>query len=96
MQVETWFFVAIQPDGQFQAHTRMPDEPIEALRQATSKDIFDVCETITRNHEQQVLVDKVVAAVVDALKPTTEPVSSRIAARLKERGLEPDSGDASP
>lgn len=96
MQVETWFFVAIQPDGQFQAHTKMPEEPIEAIRQATPKDIFDVCETITRNHEQQVLVDKIVSAVVDKLQPTSEPISSRIAARLKERGLEPDSGDSTP
>jgi hypothetical protein len=96
MQVETWFFVAIQSDGQFQAHTKMPEEPIEAVRQATAKDIFDVCETIARNHEQQVLVDKIVEAVVNKIQPTPQPVSSRIAARLKERGLEPDSGDSTP
>jgi len=92
MDVETFFLVAVTSDGGFVTYSEMPQEPINAERQATTADIYSVAQQIVREVDQQLLADRITASVLNALAPQVEPtLSDKLKEALKERGIDPES-----
>jgi hypothetical protein len=92
LNVETFFLVTVTPDGGFVTYTKMPEEPIEAARQATTHDVYMVSQQIVKELDQQMLVERIAMAVANALVPAPEPtVPDRLKDALKERGIDPES-----
>ena len=92
MAIETYFLIAVNEDGTFTSYSQLPEEPLDAKRPSTTWDIFQTCQTIAKEFETQVLVDRIVNTVVSALAPAAEPsIPSKLKEALKERGINPES-----
>ena len=85
-QIETAFTVIVNTDGTFSVNLKQTGEIIEVNREATSYDVFITLQSIVKELETQMLVDR----IVNALTPTAEPtVPDAIKEKLKERGITP-------
>jgi len=92
IEVETFFLVTVTPEGGFITYTKMPDEPIEAARQATTGDVFSISQQIVKEIDQQLLTERIVNAVASVLAPAETPkVSAKVKSALKDRGIDPES-----
>lgn len=92
INVETYFLVTVTPEGGFVTYTKMPEEELEAVRQATTADVFSISKQIVQEIEQSILVDRIVNTLAQAINPPQEtPVSDKVKDALKERGIDPES-----
>jgi hypothetical protein len=72
--------------------TTEPEEKLEPKRLATTWDIFQTCQSISKEFETQVLVDRIVNQVVSAMTPAAAPsIPDKLKEALKERGINPES-----
>jgi hypothetical protein len=92
MAIETYFIIAVNDDGTFTSYTTEPEEKLEPKRLATTWDIFQTCQSISKEFETQVLVDRIVNQVVSAMTPAAAPsIPDKLKEALKERGINPES-----
>lgn len=92
INVETYFLVTVTPEGGFVTYTKLPEEELEAVRQATTADVFNVSKQIAQEIEQSILVDRIVNTLAQAINPPQpETVSDKVKDALKERGIDPES-----
>jgi hypothetical protein len=92
INVETYFLVTVTPEGGFVTYTKLPEEELEAVRQATTADVFNASKQIVQEIEQSILVDRIVNTLAQAINPPQEAtVSNKVKDALKERGIDPES-----
>ncbi len=91
MSVETYFLITVNEDGTLTSHTEIPAELPETKRQATTWDVYSTAKQIVEEFDRQLLVDRVVVGVVNALNPQVPTVPDAVKEALKERGINPES-----
>lgn len=101
LDVETYFLVTVTPEGGFVTYTKMPEEELNAARQATTLDVFSCAKQIVQEVEQSILVDRIVNSLVSVLTPPQEESvsdkvkdalkSRKVQDALKEQGIDPES-----
>lgn len=92
IDVETFFLVTVTPEGGFVTYTKLPEEELNATRQATTGDVFNISKQIVTEIEQSILVDRIVNTLAQAINPPApETVSDKVKDALKERGIDPES-----
>lgn len=100
----TAFFIVVTPEGGFQISLEQPKETIEVERQATTADVYQICQQVVKELDNQVLTDRVVATLAQALgpilealtPPPVETIPDKIAAKLKERQAEASAPEETP
>lgn len=90
--VEFFFIVAVDKDGTIQTYREMP-EGLEADRPFNTLDVFKVAKEIVSDIESQLLADRVINGVLQVLQAREMTVSDKVAAALKERGVEFNAGE---
>lgn len=89
MENEFYFVVAVEKDGNIQTYKELP-EGITTERVASTFDIYKVCKEIVADIEAQLLADRVISGVMNAMSQREMTVQERMAAALQERGVEFD------
>lgn len=86
-EVEVAFLVLAHTDGTFAVKLENLTEPVEANRLANTGDVFGISQQIVKEIEQQLLVSR----IVEALMPPVQSVPDTIKEKLEERGIKPES-----
>lgn len=86
-QVDVAFLVLAHTDGTFAVKLEDLTTPVEAARVATTGDVFGISQQIVKEIEQQLLVSR----IVEALMPPVQSVPDTIKEKLEERGIKPES-----
>ena len=86
-QVDVAFLVLAHTDGTFAVKLEDLTAPVEAARVATTGDVFGISQQIVKEIEQQLLVSR----IVEALMPPVQSVPDTIKEKLEERGIKPES-----
>jgi hypothetical protein len=89
-EVETYFLVTIHPDGGLSTYTKLPEEPIQATRQATTDDIYRVSQQLVKELDNQLMTNRIVGALVELLTPPqpSQTVPDKVKEALKNRNIE--------
>lgn len=90
-EIETVFVVAVHTDGTFSAQLEQLAEPLPVKRIATTYDVFQTSQQIVKEIESQILVERIVNAVANALVPAEQDIPDAIKEKLAERGIQPES-----
>lgn len=82
------FIVTVENSGVIKTDFLDKNDYVE--RKATTFEIYQTCKEIVANIESQVMVDRVVEGVVQALKPKdeSEEVRDSIRSALSDRGID--------
>lgn len=88
---ETYFVVVIGQDGSLATFNNVTEALPEPNHRATNWDVFQAAKQIVSEFEQNMLADRVAKTVLGALAPKVDDTSEKIAAKLKERGIDPES-----
>lgn len=88
---DTYFLVVVSSDGGITTFNKIPDEVPEPSHLATNWDVFQAAKQIVAEYESTLLADRVARTVLSALSPQVDNTSEKIAAKLKERGIDPES-----
>jgi len=87
-QVEVAFLVLAHTDGTFAVKLENLTEAVEANRVANTGDVFGISQQIVKEIEQQLLVSRIVEAL---MPPVVDTVPETIKEKLEERGIKPES-----
>ena len=91
-KIETFFITVINNDGSISTLTEFPAEAFDFARTANRADVYQTSKQIVDEVEQSILVDRIVEAVVNSLKPAApQTVPDRVKEALKNRGIDPES-----
>lgn len=88
-QVEVAFLVLAHTDGTFAVKLENLTEPVETARVANTGDVFGISQQIVKEIEQQLLVSR----IIEALVPPVQSVPETIKEKLEERGIKPESAE---
>ncbi len=88
--IETVFTVVVHTDGTFAVQLEQPEAPFEVQKIATTYDVFQTCQAITKEIDSQILVDRILGGLVTLLTPPTDSVPDRVKEKLKERNIQPE------
>lgn len=92
-KVETFFLVTVNEDGTMTTYPEIPAEMPAANRKANNWDVYDAARQIVDEFDQTALANKVAATVLAALAPQTpQGIPDVLKDKLKERGINPESG----
>lgn len=82
------FVVTVDSNGFI--NTQLIEMSDQVQRKATTFDVFQACKEIASNIEAQVMVDRVVSGVMQALKPldSSEEVRKSVREALSDRGID--------
>ena len=88
-EIETFFTVVLHTDGTLSVALDNAEKPIEAKREATNADVFNISKQIVQELEQAQLVERIVGTLVSVLTPPVqESVPDKVKNKLKERGID--------
>lgn len=86
-QIDVAFLVLAHTDGTFAVKLEDLTAPVETNRLANTGDVFGISQQIVKEIEQQLLVSR----IVEALVPPVQNVPNAIKEKLEERGIKPES-----
>jgi hypothetical protein len=89
--LDFYFVVAVEKDGNIQTYKELP-EGVKSDRPASTFDIYKVSKEIVSDIEAQLLADRVISGVMNAMTQRELSFQERIATNLQERGVEFDAG----
>lgn len=89
--METYFLVVVNGDGTLATFAELPEEPLEAKRQANNYDVYQAAKQIVDDFEMGMLADRVAKTVLTALMPPVQTPADAVKDKLKERGIKPES-----
>lgn len=92
-EIDIAFVVVTHTDGTFSVQLEYPEEKPVALRQATSYDVYQTAQQITKEIENQILTERIVGTLLQVLAPPApaeQTVPEAVKDKLKERGINPD------
>lgn len=92
-KTDFYFIIEVQEDGTIQTHKDMPEDGFEPTKVPNTFDIYKVCREISSDIESQLLADRVIGGVLNVLQAREQTVSDKVAEKLKERGVEFNSGE---
>jgi hypothetical protein len=92
-ELDFYFVVAVEKDGNIQTYKDLP-EGMTTDRQASTFDIYKVSKEIVADIEAQLLADRVISGVMNAMAQRDMTFQERIAANLQDRGVEFDASGA--
>ena len=89
--MDTYFLVLVNEDGTIATFAELPEEPIEAKRQANNYDVYQAAKQIVDDFEMGMLADRVARTVIETLMPPVQTPADAVKDKLKERGIKPES-----
>jgi Icc-related predicted phosphoesterase len=89
--METYFLVLVNEDGTITTFAELPEEPLEAQRQASNYDVYRAAKEIVEDFEMGLLSDRVARTVLNSLMPPVQTPADAVKEKLKERGIKPES-----
>lgn len=90
-KVKTYFVVSLGDNGLVTTWPAVPEEGIESERPVNNYDIYTAAKQIVDEFESSILAQKVADTVLQSLNPSSPSTSEKVAAKLKERGIQTDS-----
>jgi hypothetical protein len=91
--IETAFVVTIFDDGTFAAHMEQPEKPFEVARIATANDVYSISKELVKEIDSSQLTDRIIMSLLAVLQGAAQPTTAdAVKEKLKERGINPESG----
>jgi len=91
-EIKSQFVVNIYVDDTFSVDLEKPADAPETQKNATVSDVYQWANLIIKEIDDQRMVERLAAAIIQLLTPTPEPeVSEIISEKLAERGIKPES-----
>lgn len=87
-----YFYIVVRDDrGQLITFNKYPEEDIDAQRPATTADMYEDAKQIVTEVDSANIATRVADLVLAKIAPETPTLSDNIKAKLKERGIDPES-----
>lgn len=87
-----YFYIVVRDDkGQLVTFNKYPEEDIVATRTASTADMYEDAKQIVTEVDAASIASRVADLVLAKIAPETPTISDNLRAKLKERGIDPDS-----
>jgi hypothetical protein len=94
-EVKSQFVVNIYQDDTFSVDLKKPEDAPETQVDASVSDVYQWAHLLIKEVDDQRLVERLATTIIQLLTPTPEPtVSDVISEKLAERGIKPESPEA--
>jgi hypothetical protein len=94
-EIKSQFFVNIYTDDTFSVDLKKPEDAPETQVDSTVADVYQWAHLLIKEVDDQRLVERLATTIVQLLAAPTEPtVSDVISEKLAERGIKPESPEA--
>lgn len=90
-KVKTYFVVSLGDNGLVTTWPAIPEDGLESDRPVNNYDIYTAAKQIVDEFESSILAQKVADTVLQSLNPESPSTADKVAAKLKERGIQTDS-----
>jgi hypothetical protein len=85
------YLVEVTTEGGIMVYPEIPDDLTEPARIATPVDIVSTSLKLAHDIDQQIIIERITASVVEATTPTAPlSASDKVSEALKERGITPE------
>jgi hypothetical protein len=94
-EIKSQFIVNLYTDETFSVDLKKPEDAPETQVDASVADVYQWAQLLIKEVDDQRLVERLATTIIKLLTPEAEPtVSEVISEKLEERGIKPESPEA--